>query len=791
MGDSILRKGGFIKTLYKDTGTSFAINLYGLFHEPEDGGDWEFTVKGNALPEINKVVLHFEGGSFKEEKGKDGRVFRVLEGAVITTSYEETPNGAETFLLSIRGIGKKTAKIAVSSVDDVFKTLSDAVELKADKTDDNKLPSDVKKLKNTLKKAAFQNAIIAWEAQSVHKDLFNFLAPRGFNERAIHKIIGRYGNESFEKVKENPYVLSSFTETSFLKADAIAMDLGIAPEDKRRIEAAVYEVLYEAEYGGYAFAFGESGSSYLDIQTMEAKLKKLLGGDLEAAKGKTLSGFLVELHKSSKVRCVSIKEKTMEKETVNSHDEYGHAVEKTITKNGEENVFAIFSISSHEKEKAIAEGLASASAKPFEDENVGKAIEEAEKKVGISLNEKQSEAIKTALTNPVSLITGGAGTGKTTTLKCLIETLEKMKEGAEIVLLAPTGRAAKRMTQATGRPASTIHKALHMGVSDMRYREATPMLEGKIEADLLVVDETSMVDNSLMANLLMSVEKQTRLLFLGDTAQLPSVGPGSVLRDMIESGAIPVTKLLVVQRQAMDSPIYYNATIVRRGQVDMYKMKTNESFCFVACKGTDQIANKAKEIYLEETTESLKNVCLLSPRRTKVASGSDELNRVIQDALNPIPQTGQGKAARLRKGDKVMYTKNEDGLANGEIGYITDVRKTEGKETEITVLFEDGQERDFTGAEDMSKLVLAYAMSVHKSQGSEYETVILVMDPSHSGMLWQSLVYTAITRAKKKLIIVGSKAAFFDGVKRKSHAYRKTRVASKIAFSAEKKASLS
>lgn len=401
-------------------------------------------------------------------------------------------------------------------------------------------------------------------------------------------------------------------------------------------------------------------------------------------------------------------------------------------------------------------------------------IEQTEQREGIHLAEKQKEAVKAAMEQGVLVITGGPGTGKTTTIKTIIDIFQDQE--LEVVLAAPTGRAAKRMTEATGIAAQTIHRLLGTSFlsEDSRSQRFEKDEDDPIDADVIILDETSMIDILLWNSFLKAVSPGTRLILVGDVDQLPSVGPGNVLKDLIASGVVAVVRLTEIFRQAEESAIITNAHRINQGLLPVLNEK-HKDFFFVRRGKAEEVASTI--ISLIQTRLPAFCGCdkeemqVLSPMR-KGPLGVNELNRRLQRALNPPAASKKEKEFRttlFRQGDQVMQVKNnynlawkmrnalgkveEEGLGifNGDCGVITDIH---GGNEELTVLFDDGREvvYDFT---QLDELELSYAVTIHKSQGSEYPVVII---PIHSGppmLLTRNLLYTAVTRAKSLVVLVG------------------------------------
>jgi exodeoxyribonuclease V alpha subunit len=405
--------------------------------------------------------------------------------------------------------------------------------------------------------------------------------------------------------------------------------------------------------------------------------------------------------------------------------------------------------------------------------DVNKIIAQAERACGITLADQQREAVKMAVTNNISIITGGPGTGKTTVIQVIYAVYKKIF-GGSVAFAAPTGRATRRLSESVGADAATLHSTLGL-------REDSDEANRLIKADLLVVDEVSMVDMSLAYLLFSNLNPGTKLLLVGDDNQLPSVGAGNVLRELLQSGAIPVTKLNVVHRQAQTSRINLNAHAILQNDTGLMY---GTDFHFVSIADPAEAAEHVKNIYYDSIRRLMANrksyaadeVQILCPMRVKGKCGADALNKEIQETLNPAsadkPEVAVG-FKRFRLYDKVMQTKNKDDISNGDIGRIRGIVKERNGRYEVEIDFGGGRNAVY-GPEEMQSIDLAYATTIHKSQGSEYPVVIIPILNEAYNMLQRNLIYTAITRAKDKVILVGQKEALFRAIHRADVAGRYT-----------------
>lgn len=569
------------------------------------------------------------------------------------------------------------------------------------------------------------------KAVSDMEEVLVFLTGHGISPSTAKKIIRKYGKRAIHVVKENPYrLIDDIFGIGFLKADEIARKTGLRTDSPYRIQAAVLHVLKTATQEGHVYLPEEI----------------LLKGNGSIQGAVELLGVDESLVKAQINNLVKTTDITIEDDK-------------------------IYLTSLHVAEKRIAQKLVELkqSARPLTISDVDAVLNEFEEERSISFAPLQRKAIQTAIGEGVMLLTGGPGTGKTTTLRAILHILEQ--SGLKVALAAPTGRAAKRMTQATGKEAKTIHRLLgyykHAGNGRgmYLYNSRNPLPD-----DVLIVDESSMIDTLLADRLLQAVANGTRVIFVGDKDQLPPVGAGNVLADFIHSGVIPTIMLDTIFRQAEQSMIVRNAHRVNRGWMPELPKENRSSADFWFCE-----ANENKEIlrWLQwlytfnlESYHPLEDIQVLTPmRRTDV--GLDALNKMLQEMLNPPsptkPEVRYGDQV-YRLGDKCMVQKNnyDKEVFNGDLGIIVDVNPS--TRTVTIRMSDDGRLVQFV-SDELNQIALSYACTVHKSQGSEWQCVIIVASTSHAIMLQRNLLYTAITRARKQVILVGSKKALAIAVK--------------------------
>lgn len=409
-------------------------------------------------------------------------------------------------------------------------------------------------------------------------------------------------------------------------------------------------------------------------------------------------------------------------------------------------------------------------------------IDFLQKELGITLAPEQRRAVKAALTSPLCVISGGPGTGKTMIQRFILGIFTKAFPNAEVICCAPTGRASRRMSQSTGFTASTVHKALGL------TGEITSLISPQfLDADLVLVDEVSMLDMFLTWHLFQALRPDSRLVLVGDADQLPSVGPGAVLSELTTCGKVPVVMLDKVFRQSEGSRIAENAQAIRRGESDL---DYDDDFQFWNSPNLSQSADWLEQFYVQQVKRfGVDNVALLTPFRKKTETGVWALNKRLREKINP-PSPGKPELTigqRLfRLGDKVMQTRNREEASNGDIGYICEFRR-EGGDWCVEVDFGNGRTVAYESTEELSRLELAYATTIHKAQGSEYDAVLISLQNAHGRMLKRPLVYTAITRAKTWIGIVGDWAALEQAIYTTDTEQRNTLLAARIAELVDRK----
>ena len=598
----------------------------------------------------------------------------------------------------------------------------------------------------------------AWEEQKQVKEIMLFFYSHGVSTNLAIKTYKQYGNQSLNVVQSDPYRLArDIFGVGFKTADRLAQDLGLPPDHPSRVEAGVVFVLNEMTNEGHV---------YTPQQALIDQASELLGVNPDL-----LPPALERLAKDERIRPdrLPFLVETRQAST-------GSGSPPTIGEAGEEyRQPVIYLTPLYYSETGVAErlqGLAYALPSRLSD------IPPAFVGLDVQLSPEQQSAIRTALSHPVSVLTGGPGTGKTTALKELIAVLESARKTC--ALASPTGRAAKRLSEATGRPASTIHRLLGFSPKEGFKHNA----ENPLPVDLLVIDEASMLDLSLANHLLKALQPGCHLLLVGDVDQLPSVGAGDVLRDVIASGIAPVTRLGVIFRQAAGSHIITNAHRINQGQMPIFPTagaaepsdRPGDFFLFPA-ETPEEAANWVRDVVRQRIPARFglrpEQVQVLAPMYRGPA-GVTALNELLQSALNPPTPKKPEKALfgqTFRQGDRIMQTQNnyDKEVFNGDIGRVS---RLDLFEHILEVDFDDRRVTyDWSEAD---QLVLAYAISVHKSQGSEFPAVVIPLVTAHYMMLQRNLLYTAITRAQKLCVLVGSRRAIGIAVRNNKVAHRFT-----------------
>ncbi len=647
-----------------------------------------------------------------------GEQFAIVQ---YTTMVPATAAGIEKYLGSglIKGIGPVMAKRIVKYFGE--KTL-DIIERTCDRL------TEVE----GIGEKRIQMIWRAWTDQKAIREVMVFLQGHGVSPAYATKIFKHYGDNSIEVVKENPYRLAmDIFGIGFITADRIGESLGFDKSSEVRAEAGAVYVLHQ---------ISDEGHVYYQKDLLVEKSIEMLG----------VERTIIEqaLQTLAATRQIVIENLTLE--------EYGENAQETA---------AVYLFKFHVSEKGVASRLKTLMQAPHlrRPIDADKAVKWIQEKLALSLAPNQAEAVRSALLKKVMVITGGPGTGKTTIIKAILGIFERL--GIRILLAAPTGRAAKRMAEATGREAKTIHRLLEFSPATMGFQRND---ENPLNCDLLIVDEASMVDTVLMYHLIKAVPEEATFIMVGDVNQLPSVGPGSVLRDVIDSEAVPVVTLNEIFRQAQDSSIIVNAHLVNKGSMPNLEKSAvgRNDFYFIEKDEPEDALRIILELACSRIQRAfgfdpIEDVQILTPMNRGVV-GTNNLNIELQKAMNPR-EDGLVRGGRTyRVDDKVMQIRNnyDKDVFNGDIGKVL---RIDSENQEVIIGF-DGRDVAYDYSE-LDEVVLAYAVSVHKSQGSEYPCVVIPVMTQHYILLQRNLLYTAITRGKKLVVIVGSKKALAIAVK--------------------------
>ena len=699
--------------------------------------DEEITIVGKFLNiNIGEVLKVF--GDFNSTKY--GEQFEVES---YETVQPKTEKGIIKYLSSglIRGIGPVTAK---AIVDEFGINTLEIIEFN---------PNLLSRVRGISKKKI---EIISESFLDV-KDMQNamiFLQSYNISSNMAIKIYERYRGKTIEILKQNPYVLvEDISGIGFLTADKIAQEMGIEKNSLFRVRAGILHLLSEsAEKAGHTFQFRPQ---------IDSMLSKLL--NLESEECSKLTEAVYEVLQKENVVKVFWKDN---KEHISLSRYY--VVEKSVA-----GKLALL------KNASVNYNL-----------NVDQEIAHYEKTKNINLHEDQKEAIKLAINSGVCIITGGPGTGKTTIISCAIEIFKMQKK--RFMLLAPTGRAAKRLSETTGLDAKTIHRALEINFKQdgnlFAFNETNPL-----PVDVVIVDEVSMVDVNLMYNLLKAISKGCKIIFVGDKDQLPSVGAGNVLADILQSEIIPVANLTKIYRQENNSLIISNAHLINKGEMPVLNNQSMDFF-FEQKNETADVFESVVNMATKRIPDFLKinplKIQVLAPLKAGLC-GIENINKELQKVLNPqfyLRNEIVVGSTILREGDKVMQTANNynldwtrqeenaylqekgKGVFNGDMGIISKINTQTG---EVEITFDDKKVVVYPRSE-LSQISLAYAITIHKSQGSEFDVVIIPVVPGPSLILTRNLIYTAVTRAKKMVVLVGSKGALSQMVRNSHTAKRYT-----------------
>lgn len=708
MAELVTLNGKFTHIIYRNDANFFTISKFRI----NDERGHNITVTG-TISEMEVGVVYDIQGTYVEHP-KYGVQFKLLTCSRPLPAEQE---GIIRYLSSSKfpGIGKKMAETIVNALGkDCLKEIKENPDILLH------VPKITKKQYDSIVKGV-------QEEDSGLQELVQFMNIHGIGNRNLSKISETYGKDALFKIKENPYQLvEDIDGIGFKTADEIGMSLGFDKNDPKRIHAFLVSLVNEMTMN--------AGDSYIQRETLEASfLKKTRGLDV------SFDDVLEDCILSHSLIC-----------------EEDH----------------IYPKAQYEAERTIADYLKNfpySKLPPYDKDLLKQYLDNIQKENNITYDASQIEAIENFFENPFFIMTGGPGTGKTTVVKALVTLFHLLYPEAEIVCVAPTGRAAKRLAELTETKASTIHSLLQWNLNTNEFNKNE---DDPIYADLLIIDEFSMVDTYLFSNLLKASRHVKKICIIGDEDQLPSVSPGSVLRDLIASEVFPLTRLHHIYRQKEGSGVIALAHDIREGNVDFSRYTKDVSFI-----ETDTVNIKNAVIQIVQSAldknYSFDDIQVLSPMYASNA-GITILNNALQEKFNP-PSFDKKEVRHgymtFREGDKILQLKNqtEDDVYNGDIGNlveIIDASEMDDHKTTIVVDFQ-GNFVEYK-PEDFINITLAYCISVHKSQGSEYPIVIMPFTPQHTYMLQKRLIYTACSRSARSLILVGEKQSFLNGIFRES-----------------------
>jgi len=682
------------------------------------------VVVGNIAQPTPGQCLKMKGEWINDKKY--GKQFKLI---FCKTELPAKAAGIEKFLGSgmIKGIGPVMAKRIVSAFgDETLEVIDKHIERLFD------IAGIGDKRVEVIKKG--------WDENRGIEEVMTFLMGKGISSGPAFRIYKQYGNRSIDVMTENPYRLAwDIDGVGFLTADRLAEKMGFSKEAPERAEAGILYALNEMASLGHVYAPRD----------------ELVKNTCELLKVDNHGLILGAITRVAIAR--------------------DNELPKIVIEDFEDGSQAVYQGAFHVAEKRSAYLLKSILKAPRRirsNIDVEKALAWAQEKANITLSEGQKEAVRLAIDNKVAIITGGPGTGKSTILAVILKIYGALH--ANMLLAAPTGRAAKRMNETTGLEAKTIHRLLESKRGGFGRNDKNPL-----ECDLLVIDEASMIDNMLLYNLLKAIPPQAGVLFIGDINQLPSVGPGAVLRDMINSSTIPVAELKEIFRQAAESQIVTTAHRINQGLAPV-KGETQKDFFFFFQEEPQQIVDQIVDLIKNRLPQCgydpIQDIQVLCPMHKGIVGGSN-LNEVLQQTLNPNGQELTKGGRKFRVGDKVMQIRNnyDKEVYNGDWGILT---KVDPETQDVTVMIEDREVvYDF---KELDELVTAYAISVHKSQGSEYPCVIIPVHTQHYMLLQRNLLYTGITRGKKLVITIGTNKAMNIAVKNNKTQKRYTRLEERL-----------
>ena len=679
-----------------------------------------FTAVGYHLVSTNVVEVELDG---TWEQSKHGLQMSV------TTCKQIVPTdqaGVLAYLSSgiIKGVGPEIAKAIVAKFGD--KTM-EVLE---------KTPQQLLSIRG-IAKTKLKSIIASYEETKALSDLMIYLAPFGVSMKKAAMIKEEFGDQSLQIVKTDPFQLCRIKGFGFMTVDSIARKTKVSLKHPMRYAGAINYVLDEARVSGHLF---------LSVDETVGRCYDLLNSDCEA-----------EVVSEGEIRQAISNER----------------LESRIYVEGTRVYLSYERMCEVKAAKRIVSMILQEDFEEIYD--LDEKIDQAEQTLKQKLAPSQRKAVKLCLSHPISIMTGGPGSGKTTTLRFILDIYKKEYPSNEILLAAPTGRASRRMAEQTGMFASTLHSALGL-ITD----EESPLNDTELlPADLIVVDEFSMVDMRLAYILLERIKPGAQLLIVGDADQLPSVGAGNVLREMIRSEKVPTAVLDTIFRQASNSRIIVNAHAINHNDTHL---QYGDDFQMLEVQNAEDAAQLVVKNYLQEVSQyGLENVQILSPFRKRGAVASNSLNETIRDLVNPASKRKMELKCGsrvFRVGDRIMQTANRNGVSNGDVGLITGMVKVDD-EVFVDIRLLDGRELRYS-KDMMEDVEFSYCLTIHKSQGQEYPVIIVPLLKEHYIMLRRNLLYTAVTRAKAKVILIGQRQAVYIAIHKCDVGQRNTVLADRI-----------
>lgn len=719
--DSVMKLNGkFTYILFHNETNFYTVSRFLINDESE-----KMIVVTGILPDIHLDELYDITGHYVEHP-RFGMQF------VIDTYRKQAPDDRDSIIrylssVQFEGVGRKSAEKVV----DVLGT--DCLNiLKED-------PSAIRTVPGLSDKAASSIEEHIHDEDEGMEQLIQFLNIHGIGIKNLVRLHKAYGNKALEKLKENPYrVIDECDGMGFKTADKIGEALGIEKNDERRLYAYMVALVMKM-----CMDSGDSYVSVLDLKEM------------------------------------------WHKKTLSFDDRFDELVDEAVLKGSlyrkDDRIYAKSQYEAEVNIVSYLKGFPYAEMEPCDMSIMHGYLKDMEKEIGIQYDDLQKQAVDSFFEKPFSIITGGPGTGKTTVVRAMMKLFRMMYPNATSMCVAPTGRAAKRLNEVTGTDSTTIHSFLKWDLESNTFGKNE---EEPVDVDLLIIDEFSMVDSFLFSSLVKAGKNIRKICLLGDEDQLPSVGPGCVLRDLIASEMFPLVRLNHIYRQKSGSEVILLAHEIRTGSVDFDQY--HEDVQFHECSETE-IRNRIIEAvsFYQKRNYSMEDIQVLSPMYAGSA-GIDVLNNALQEVFNPRASGKKEVKAGyriFREGDKILQLKNQpdDDVYNGDIGNIAEIVDASHSEDHKTTIFVSYQDNIVEyKPENFDKITHAYCISVHKSQGGEYPVVIMPFVKRHSIMLQKRLIYTACTRAKKKLILLGNKSVFEFGIQSQERHVRNTTLAAKL-----------